>query len=174
MKCIWNQWNRFEIIWNLFGIFELYLKLMKSIWNKWNLFEIIWNLIEINEIYWKSIKYIVLTSFSRGLSLVDFIDFKWFHFDLKSFEINEISRVKPISSVWNHFPGLISLISNRIEIIWNYLKSMKSMKPSCDGLETAFHWFQTISFRLEIIWNQWNLCLKPLPWVNFIDFNLVY
>ena len=84
----------------------------------------------------------------------------------QDFEINEISRVKAISSVWNRFPGLIqielksfefiwnqwnpyidllcrvgdciSLISNDFKSKWNHLKSMKSISR-CFG-----------------IWNQWN------------------
>ena len=76
------------------------------------------------------------------LGRVDFIDFKWFHFDLKSMKS---LRLKP------------SVLFETTSLGWFHwfqieLKSFEinEMSTSCDGLETAFHWFQMFSNRNEI------------------------
>ena len=105
--------------------------------------------------------------------------FHLFHFNLKGFHWFQIIS-NNFNSIWNQwnqprevvsnrtdgFNLEISLISNDFKSKWNHLKLFEineiRTSTSCDGLETAFHWFQMISNQNEIIWNQWNrfLCVS--------------
>ena len=99
---------------------------------------------------------------------VDFIDFKWFHFDLKSMKSLGLKpsvlfeTTSPCRFHWFHFNlkrfHWFQIISNDFNSIWNQWNQPREVVSNrTDGFNPRdfidFKWFQMISIQFEMKWN---------------------